>query len=145
MPAQRIKGQEVSIAITVDGALQTQINTVQSAEIEFELDLLEEGYLGETSDRVDSVFKLIRVNLEGHANNQAYLELADAIAARAQNRAGGVTQIDIIGSFAFPNGDFPSVVVPDVYFEGIPFDIGGRGEFVSFTLSGKASDYKIIS
>jgi len=145
MPAQRIKGQEVSIAITVDGALQTQIDTVQSAEIEFELDLMEEGYLGETSDRVDSVFKLIRVNVQGHTNSQSYLELADAIAGRAQNRAGGISQIDIIGSFAFPNGEFPSIVITDVFFEGIPFDIGGRDEFVGFTLSGKASDYKIIN
>jgi len=144
MPAQRIKGQEVSIAITVDGALQTQIDTIQSAEIEFELDLLEEGYLGETSDRVDSVFKLIRVQLTGHANSQAYIELADAIAARAQRRSGGLVRIDIVGSFAFPNGDFPSIVIPDVYFEGIPFTVGNRDEFVEFQLSGKASDYAII-
>lgn len=144
MPAQRIKGQEVSIAITVDGALQTQIDTIQSAEIEFELDLLEEGYLGETSDRVDSVFKLMRVQVTGHANSQAYMELADAIAARAQRRAGGAVRIDVVGSFAFPNGDFPSIVIPDVFFEGIPFNIGARDEYIEFTLSGKGSDYAII-
>lgn len=144
MPQQRIKGQEVSIAITVDGALQTQIDTIQSAEIEFELDLLEEGYLGETSDRVDSVFKLIRIQITGHTNSQAYIELADAIAARAQRRAGGLVRVDLVGSFAFPNGDFPSIVIPDVFFEGIPFNIGARDEFVEFTLSGKASDYALI-
>ena len=144
MPAQRIKGQEVSMTITVDGTLQTRIDTIHSAEIEFEMDLLEEGYLGETSDRPDSIFKLMRVNIEGHINSQAYFELADAIVKRAQRRAGGAVQIDVIGSFAFPNGDFPSIVVPDVYFEGIPFNIGGRDEFVPFTLSGKASNYDII-
>jgi hypothetical protein len=142
--AQRVKGQEVSIAITVDGALQTQIDTIQSAEIEFEIELMEEGYLGETSDRVDSVFKLIRLNLTGHANSQAYLELADKIAARARNRAGGAVRIDVVGSFAFPNGDFPSIVIADVFFENIPFSIGNRNEFVEFTLAGKASDYTII-
>lgn len=145
MPAaQRVKGQEVSIAITVDGALQTQIDTIQSAEMEMEQDLLEEGYLGETSDRVDSVFKLMRIQLTGHANSQAYFELADAIARRSQRRAGGLVRLDIVGSFAFPNGDFPSVIIPDVFFEGIPFNIGGRDEYVEFTLSGKASNYKII-
>lgn len=142
--AQRIKGQEVSIAITVDGALQTQIDTIQSAEIEFEQDLLEEGYLGETSDRVDSVFKLIRVNVTGHANSKAYLELADAIVRRSQRRTGGVVRIDILGTFAFPNGDFPTIVVNDVFFEGLPLNIGGRDEFVEFTLSGKASSYSIV-
>jgi hypothetical protein len=145
MPAaQRVKGQEVSIAITVDGALQTQIDTIQNAEIEFEQELLEEGYLGETSDRVDSVFKLIRINITGHINSAAYIELADAIVARSRNRAGGVVRIDVIGSFAFPNGDLPSIVIPDVYFENLPLNIGSRSEFVEFTLSGKASDYTIV-
>lgn len=143
--AQRAKGQEVSIAIIVDSALQTTIDTIKSAEIEFEQELLEEGYLGETSDRVDSIFNLIRVNLEGDANSQDYLTLADSIVARSQNRTGGVVRIDIVGSFAFPNGDFPSIVISDVHFEGIPFNIGGRNEFVSFQLSGKSSSYKLVT
>ena len=145
MPAaNRVKGQEVSIAITVDGSLQTQIDTIQSCEIEFEMELMEEGYLGEVADRVDAVFKLMRLSLTGHANSQAYLELADSIVKRAQNRSGGAVQIDVVGSFAFPNGDFPSIVVPDVYFESIPFNIGGRNEFVEFPLAGKGSRYLII-
>ena len=142
--AQRIKGQEVSLVILADDQPQTTIDTIQSAELEWEIELLEEGYLGETSNRVDSVYNVIRVMVEGHINNQSYLELADAIASRARNRVGGATRIDIVGSFAFPNGQFPSVVVSDVYFENIPFNIGARNEFVSFTLTGKASDYTII-
>jgi len=142
--AQRIKGQEVTLVILADGVPQLTIDTIKSAELEWEIELLEEGYLGETSNRVDSVYNVIRVMLEGDINNQDYLELADAIAARARNRVGGATRIDIVGSFAFPNGQFPSVVVSDVYFENIPFNIGARNEFVSFTLTGKASDYTII-
>ncbi len=142
--AQRIKGQEVTLVILADGVPQLTIDTIKSAELEWEIELREEGYLGETSNRVDSVYNVIRVMLEGDINNQDYLELADAIAARARNRVGGATRIDIVGSFAFPNGQFPSVVVSDVYFENIPFNIGARNEFVSFTLTGKASDYKII-
>ena len=142
--AQRIKGQEVTLSVSIDGQPQLTIDTIQSAEIEWEVELLEEGYLGETSNRVDSVFNLIRVMIEGHINNQSYLELADAIAARARNRTGSPIRFDIVGSFAFPNGQFPSVVIPDVYFDAIPFNIGARNEFVSFSLTGKASDYTII-
>jgi hypothetical protein len=145
MSAQRIKGQEVSISIILDGSLQTRIDTIQSADIEFEMELLEEGYLGETSDRVDSVFKLVSLTLEGHVNSQAYLELADAIVKRAQRRVGGAVRIDVVGSFAFPNGDFPSLLLPDVQFDSIPLSIGGRNEFVSITLTGKSSSYKIIA
>jgi hypothetical protein len=145
MAVDRLKGQECAISITVGGALQTYIDTVQSAEIEFELDLLEEGYLGETSDRVDSVFKLMRVSLTCHLSQGDYLQLADAIVARAQRRAGGAPQIDLIGTFAFPNGDLPSILVPDIYFESIPLNIGGRDEFVEMTLSGKARGYQLLT
>ena len=142
--ADRIKGQEVSIAILLDGTLQTEIDTVQSAEIEFELELMEEGYLGETSDRVDSVFKLMRIALTGHVSNSTYLDLANAIVLRAQNRAGAATRIDIVGTFAFPDGSLRSLIIPDVYFEAIPINIGGRAEFIEFNLNGKARGYRII-
>ena len=141
---QRLKGQEVYLTIKKDGVPLVQIDTIQSAEIEFEQTLLEEGYLGEVADRVDSVFNLMRVNVEGHTNSQAYLELFDAIVKRSQNAAGGATRIDVVGSFAFDNGDFPTIALLDVYFEGMPMNIGGRAEHVSFTLSGKCSQYKII-
>jgi hypothetical protein len=145
MATSRLKGQECAISITVGGALQTQIDTIQSAEIEFELDLLEEGYLGEFSDRVDSVFKLMRVSITCHLTNEDYFTLADAIVARAQRRAGGAPQIDLIGTFAFANGDLPSILVPDIYFESIPINIGGRDEFVEVTLSGKAEGYQLLT
>lgn len=141
----RVKGQEVAIAIQVDGVLNTQIDTIQSCEIEFELELLEEGYLGETFNRVDSVYNTCRVKMTGHCNSQAYFELAEAIVARAQHRTGGAVRIDVVGSFAFPNGDFPTIAIPDVHFQGIPFTLGGRGEFVEFTLEGKASGYTLLS
>ena len=145
MPAQRIKGQEITVAIIQDGSLQTQINTIQSSEFDWEIELLEEGYLGETSNRVDSVLNLIRFQLVGHCNNQDYLLLADAIASRARRRVGGVVRIDITGTFQFPDGSTPVVVIPDAYFENIPFTVGNRNEFLEFTLSGKASDYKILT
>jgi hypothetical protein len=145
MSQPAIKGQEVSISITVGGALQTQIDSVQSAEIEWELDLLEEGYLGEFSDRVDNVFKLMRVSLTVHLTSEDYLALADAIVARAQRRAGGAPQIDVIGTFRFPNGDIPTLLIPDVSFESIPLNIGGRDEYVEQTLSGKASSYQLLT
>ena len=142
--SDRIKGQEVALSITVDGALQTTIDTIQSAEMEFELDLLEEGYLGETSDRVDSIYKLMRVNLEGHVSNRGYVELADAIVQRAQRRAGAAIRIDVVGTFRFPDDTTMSILIPDVYFEAIPLSVGGRAEFVGFTLAGKARGYQFI-
>jgi len=144
MPQQRIKGQEVSISIIQDGSLLTRIETIQSATIEFVLDQLEEGYLGEVSNRYDAIFNGVKVEVEGHLTNQQAIELAEAIVARAQRRAGGAVRLDVAGSFAFPNGDFPTIAIADVYFESVPFEIGGRDEYVSFSLTGMASDYRIL-
>lgn len=141
---QRLKGQECYIIIKKDGVPLVQIDTIRSMEIEFEQTLIEEGYLGEVADRVDSVFNLMRVNVEGHTNSQAYLDLFDAIVQRSQNLAGGATRIDVVASFAFDNGDFPTIALLDVYFDGLPFKVGGRGEHMEFTLNGKCSQYKII-
>lgn len=142
--AGRIRGQEITISILVDGVLQTRIDSIQSCDLEFEMNLMQEGYLGETFDRVDSVYNVISIKLSGHMNSQAYLELCDAIVARAQNRAGAAIQFDIVGSFRFANGDFPSIAIPDVHFDTMPLQIGGRGEHVTFSLDGKASSYQVI-
>lgn len=142
--ADRLKGQDVSLAIMQDGTLESEIDTIQSAEIEFELELLEEGYLGETSDRVDSVFKTMRIEVKGHVSSTAYLDLANGIVLRAQRRAGAAVRIDIVGTFVFPDGGIRSIIIPDVHFEAIPLSIGGREEFVDFTLSGKARGYVFV-
>lgn len=143
--SQRLKGQDCVLSIQVDGSLQTRIDSIQSAEIELELELLQDGFLGETFDRLDTVYKAIRVKLDGHVNSQAYLELFDAIAGKAQRRAGSPVRIDLMGTFMFPNGDFPSLLIPDVQFESIPMTLGGRDEHVSFELNGKASGYKLVT
>jgi hypothetical protein len=143
MANNRILGQECAIIILQDGDILAKIDTISSAEIEFEMELIEEGYLGEKSNRVDSVFNTMRVKIEGRCNSQAYITLADSIVARAQRRDGAPIRIDIVGSFRFDNGDFPSICIPDVHFQGIPFNIGARNEHVSFSLEGKASGYVI--
>lgn len=143
--SNRILGQEAAIAIMQDGQLLTRIDSITSVEIELELEIMEEGYLGEKSNRIDSVFNGVRVKIEGHCNSQAYFELADAIAARAQRRTGGAVRIDIVGSFAFPNGEFPSIAIPDVHFQTIPFSLGSRSEFMQFSLEGKGGTYTLIT
>jgi hypothetical protein len=144
MPQQRIKGQEVAMSILQDGQLLTRIETISSSTIEFELDQLEEGYLGEVSMRYDSIFNGVSVALKGHMTNMQAIDLAQAIVARAQRRSGGAVRIDVVGSFAFPNGDFPTICISDVYFESVPFEIGGRDEYLEFSLSGKASEFSVI-
>lgn len=145
MPDQRIKGQEVFVAVIIDGQLETRIDAVQSATITPKFEKLEEDYIGETTTRYDEIYKGVDVSLELHLTNQQAMILATAIRQRAKRRAGGATRIDVSGSFLFPGGDFPTLAIPDVFFEDIPFEVGGRSEYVNVTLTGSASDYELLT
>lgn len=145
MPDQRIKGQEVVMSIIVDGQLETRIDSIQSAEITLRFDKLEEDYLGETTTRYDEIYKGIDISIDMHLTNQQAFVVGDAIRQRATRRAGGATRIDVSGTFAFPNGDFPTIAAVDVFFEDFPVSIGARDEYVSVTLSGSASDLEFIT
>lgn len=142
---QRIKGQETTILVIIDGELRQRIDTIQSFDLEFEMDLLEEGYLGEVANRFDSIFNGVKVEMSGHMTSREMLDVADAIVGRAQNRTGGATRIDVSVTLKFANGDLPSVLLPDVFFETVPFNNGARDEYIEFTLSGKCSGYQITN
>lgn len=143
--ANRIKGQSAYLVILRDGDPQLRIDSIQSLEVEFMMELLEEGYLGETSNRFDSLYNGMRIKIEGHTNSEAYLELMQAIKEKAQRRAGSTIRIDIVASFAFENGDFPTLALQDVHFDSMPLSLDSRQAFQSFSLEGKCSEFTRIS
>lgn len=142
--AQRIKGQNVVVQVMKDGALQARLDSFQSLSIEFELEQIEEGYLGEPANRYDSTFKGCKLSIEGHMSSRQALDFTNSVVERAKQRAGGPSRIDVIGSFAFPNGDFVNVVLIDVFFESIPIEAGGKDDYVKVSYEGRSSDYRYM-
>lgn len=140
--AQRIKGQEVEAILIVDGTPQTTITDIKSCEISFQLDILSEGYLGETTDRKDSVFKGVRGSMELHFENADVFKLFKAVVDKARRRTPG-TKINLKGTFNFPNGDRPRLVMPDVEFGAIPISFGSRADYGSVKLEFEASEAQI--
>lgn len=141
--AQRIKGQEVEVLLVVDGAPKTSITAVKSFEIEFQLDILTEGYLGETSSRRDEVFNGISGSLEFDMENGDLLDVAQQIIDRARRRTPG-TVINIKAALNFPNGVVRRIVAKDVYFSAIPVSFGARDEYGTVTLDFEAMDYSFL-
>ena len=144
MPLQRLKGQETVVTILKDGELQLRIDSISDAEVTFELEILEEGYLGETSNRFDSIFNGMTIRATGHLTNTQLITLADAIVSRAQRRAGGAVRVDMAMSLVFPGGDLVTIAIPDAQFQSIPISDGGREEYVEWTLEAKASEFELI-
>lgn len=68
MASQRVLGQNVSVIIIQDSDILDEVNCVRSFSFTYELEIKDEGYIGETTNRKDSVFKGIKLDMELHTN-----------------------------------------------------------------------------
>ena len=143
MAAQRIRGQEVETLVVVAGQTVDSIAAIKSIDIDFQLDLLEEAYLGETTNRYDSIFKGVKGKAETHFSDRGVFAFTRAIIDKARRRVGGLT-INIKTTFNFANGDRARVLLPNVEFGTIPFKTGSRSDYVTMSLDFACSDGQVI-
>jgi len=141
--SQRIKGQEVELILVAGGRPLTNITTIRSFEFAFQTEVLREGYLGETTDRRDSVFRGISARMSMHIENQDILSLFLQIVEKARRRTPGV-QINVKVTLNFPNGQRPRVLIPDVEFGELPFSFGSRSDYGEVSLSMEAAQASVI-
>lgn len=133
--AQRIKGQEVSVLVTMDGELQAEITDIQNFGITLQLELLQQGYLGETSDRYDEVFKGAKFDFEMHTHSQDYWTLVASIIDRARRKTPNLV-FNIVATLSYPNGDTPTVTLPDVSWGPSAVNAPARADYVKIKMEG---------
>ncbi len=141
---QRLKGQDTEILFVVDGVTADTITTIKSFEMEWKLENLDEGFLGETTNRKDSIFNGVSFSSELQIENAGILGLVQQLLDKARRRTPGL-KINIKTTLNFPNGDRPRIIIQDAEFGGVPLSLGGRGEYAKMTLQGEASEARVIS
>lgn len=141
--AQRLKGQEVEVLIVVDGNPQTNITAIKSFDVTLEQDILDEGFLGETTNRKDSIYNGISGNIEFQTDDQGIFDILTKIVDKARRRTPGL-KINIKATLNYPNGQRPKILVPDVEFGAMPFNVGSRSDYATIKLPFAASDYQVI-
>lgn len=141
--AQRIKGQEVEVILIVDGQPQSTITDVRSCEVALQTEIQREGYLGETTDRRDSVFRGARGRMELHIENDDVFDLFSTIVNKARRRTPG-TRINVKATLQFPNGDRKLVIFPDAEFGELPLNFASRTDYGSVTLDFESSSVNFI-
>src|SRR5262245_45375144 len=82
--AQRIKGQEPTVIITRDGTVEAEITDIVSFEVADKLEIKEQGFLGETTNRHDYIFNGCKGNLEMQLHSQDWFLLKKAIKDKAR-------------------------------------------------------------
>lgn len=143
MPGQRIKGQETEVLFVVNDAPEGGLTDIQSFEMEVQLETLQEGYLGEKTDRYDDIMKGVTFSVGLHSSSDAVLAFIEKVQDRATRRTPGA-KFNIKTTLNFPNGDRTRVILTDCAFDGAGINFGGRDEYGSTTLSGKCSTWRRI-
>lgn len=140
---QRLKGQDVVLAVTTNGGQQAQFVTdIRNFELTPKFEKLEEQYLGQTSKKYDDIFHGVDFKFDMHLEKSSALAFVELIKQRAQSRAGSTTRttVNIKATLNFPDGQVKTITLSDCSFEDMPLSIGGRSEYAQFTLSGSCTD-----
>ena len=143
MADQRIRGESVTIIVAVGSEMVLSLTDISNFNATIQVEAVSTGFLGETSERVDMVYKVTDFDMEVQLHSQDYLKFAQAIKDKAQ-RTTPDTIFNITAVLQFPNGEAPSVVLPDVAFGPIPLNVPGRSEYVKSKVQGKASNHETI-
>jgi len=140
MTAQRIKGQEVSVVFVGPTGTEDTFGAVQSFEATTQMEILTEGYLGETSNRRDDIFNGLTGSVDIHLQTNEYAAFWRRVKDRAQRRSPAAGQFNATGVFNFPNGQKMRFQLIDIFFGEMPMNAGARGEYVSVSVPFECQD-----
>lgn len=143
MADSRIKGQEVELLLVENNVPLTSIADVRSFEMAAQLEILSEGYLGETTDRRDSIYKGYRGRMEVHFENRSVLDLMRRLVDKARKRSAGA-RINAKVTLAFPGGDRVRLLLKDLEFGEVPLSFGSRSDYGTISLDFEGADYTQI-
>lgn len=136
---QRIKGQEVSIIIVRGGVLESELTDIRNFNVTLMTEIIQQGYLGETTDRFDEVFKGASFDFEMDNHSQDFITFVQAVIDRARRRTPDIV-FNISAVLQFPNGQTPTITLPDCFFGPFPLTIGSRTEYAKLKIEGKVSE-----
>jgi hypothetical protein len=133
--APRFTGQDVQISVVVGQESLLNVIAIASFEWTYKIATKEQGYLGETADRVDEIYKNINGTLEFHAADADVFTLIDVIIDRARRRRPPRPRITTKGQITFPaTGAKALVIFHDQSFGDIPVRVQNREEYGAFSL-----------
>jgi hypothetical protein len=142
MAESRIKGQEVEVHAISGGVVQ-QFLAIKMFDFEGDFKLLEEAYLGQTSNQFDEIFNGVSGNIGIHLAGPAGLDFMLSIKDRAQRRVPGFL-VNIKATFNFPNGQRRRIVFPNVFFGNWPTNVTDRTAYVDHKMTWKCGDIRSI-
>lgn len=143
--AQRIKGQETVLGFTNPDGDQEGLEDILSFEAELDMEILEEKYLGRSSNDYDDIFNGVSGQVELHMRTVDYFRFQEKIQDRAERRTAADGTFSATASFNFPNGTRMRITFEDLFFGPSPISVGSRSEYVKGTIQWKCSRIRRVS
>jgi hypothetical protein len=132
---QRLKGQEIQFRILQDTELLDAVTAFGAFNEKMELEMKQDGFIGETTDRYDDVFKGWKVDISKmHIFSTDFAALQAAIESRARRITPG-TIFNAVRTDTFADGSTLVITYQNLVFGEMPTDVGGRTEFVTVSFS----------
>lgn len=141
MGEYRILGKSVQVRVTQGGVILSEISAIKAFTFETRQRIITEGYLGETAQRQDEIFDEVGGSFSVHPEGTDILQLQKTIADRARARTANPTQVSASFRVSFPQGTIARIVIPDMKFDPIPFNVSGRDAYVDMSFTYKATQY----
>lgn len=142
---KRLKGQECFVNIVQDGAVTDVFRAVASFSFTDQLEVLDDGFIGETTNRKDSVYNGTDFSMEAQFQDESELVLREALINRARRQAGAVTRVDIAFTYVYPTGAARQITLLDCEFGNIEFSTGGRAEMVTGSFEGSCPETQVVT
>lgn len=142
---QRVKGQETRLTFTGPNGLEEGLEVIQSWEAELDIETLEEGYIGETANRLDDIYNKTTGNADLHLESDQYFRFVERVKARAQRRDGSANGVfTVMTTLLFSNGARVRSRFDDVSWGALPLRSPGRGEYVTVRVEWSCSEIAFL-
>lgn len=142
--SERLKGQESLVRLIKSGSVVEELTDIQSAEFDFDLTLLSEGYLNERSDRKDDIFNGCSGSISMHIESRLYLNFISDIVTRAQRKVT-MFKVDLITVLQFTDAESAKILFPDIRFGNFKQQISGRAGYTGLSLDWGSSTFQRLS
>lgn len=141
----RLKGQEVAVSIiSATAGLEPGVSEVKALEVQFDRDILSEGYLGQTTEQKDDIFKGVSGKIDFHTPNADVLSLTQRINEVSRRRLPGES-ISIVATFNFPIGGRRRIAIQSAAFGNIPISTPSRDDYTTVSYEFASDDARILA
>jgi len=132
--AQRIKGLEISLNFSSPVG-DEKIENILSAEVDMDISLLEEEYLGDSSKSYDDIFNGFKGKCDFHMSDETFVKFQMRVQDRAMRRDPAGGKFSVTMSHIFPSGKKVRLTYEDIFFGSLPTGFGSRREYVKGTIN----------